>query len=80
MVLVTSKRYNTTMVKAKRNVFGCEANFLRGKKCVFCGSFRTNRTERGYIKCEKCKKQKSLKKIKTEFSIIKGFYQQPAYR
>ena len=69
------------MVKAKRNVFGCAANFLRGKKCVFCGSFRTNKTKRGYVKCEQCKRQKSLKKIRTEIAIIKGFYQQqPAYR
>lgn len=69
------------MVKVKRNVFGCVTNFLRGKKCVFCGSFRTNKTKRGYVKCEKCKKQKSLKRIRTEIAIIKGFYQpQPAYQ
>ena len=81
MVFVTSARYNITMVKARKNVFGCAANFLRGKKCVWCGSFRVNRTARGYVKCRTCHKQKSLKMVRTEISIVAGFYQQqPAYR
>jgi transposase len=69
------------MVKGQKNVFSCAANFLRGRKCVFCSSFKINRTHRGYIKCRKCKRQKSLKQLQRELAIVKGFYQaQPAYR
>ena len=68
---------NTT----RKNVFGCAANFLRDKKCIFCGSFKVNRTSRGYVKCRSCHKQKSLKLLRTEIRIVTGFYQQqPAYR
>ena len=69
------------MVTRQKNVFTCAANFLRGRKCVFCGSFRIYRTRRGYIKCGTCKRQKSLKQLRREVSVITGFYQlQPAYR
>lgn len=69
------------MVTTRNNVFGCAANFLRGKKCVFCGSFKVNKTRRGYTKCRSCSIQKSLKKIRLDIGIITGFYQQqPAYR
>ena len=51
------------------------------KKCVFCGSFRTSRTARGYVKCSKCLRQKSLNKLRLEIAILQEFYrQQPAYR
>ena len=73
--------YNTLMVTTRKNVFGCAANFLRGKKCIWCGSFKVNRTARGYVKCRLCHKQKSVKMIRTEIGIVTGFYQQqPAYR
>ena len=71
------------MAQGRKSVFSCAANFLRGKKCVFCGSFKVNRTGRGYIRCRNkhCGKQKSLKRIRTEIAIVQGFYQQqPAYR
>ncbi len=69
------------MITKKKNVFSCAANFLRGKKCVLCGSFKVNRTARGYVKCRKCHKQRSIKKIRTEIGVVSGFYQQqPAYR
>lgn len=65
----------------QNSVFRCAANFLRGRKCVFCGSFKVNRTRRGYVKCRACGKQKSAAKLRREISIIQGFYQQvPAYR
>jgi len=65
----------------KKNVFNCAANFLRGRKCIFCGSFRVCRTKRGYVKCGKCRRHKSLKQLRREIGIITGFYQlQPAYR
>ena len=63
------------------NVFNCAANFLRGRKCIFCGSFKICRTQRGYVKCRRCTRQKSLKQLRREIAIITGFYQrQPAYR
>jgi transposase len=69
------------MAYGQNAVFGCAANFLRGKKCVFCGSFKVSRTARGYVKCGLCQQQKSLKRLRREIAIIQGFYQQvPAYR
>src|SRR3989344_7469930 len=71
------------MVQGRKNVFSCAANFLKGRKCVFCGSFKVSKTARNYVRCrnKSCGKQKSLKKIRTEIAIIQGFYQQqPAYR
>lgn len=67
----------------QKNVFNCAANFLRGRKCVFCGSFKVCKTRRGYLKCgrKSCGRQKSLKQLRREIAIITGFYQQqPAYR
>ena len=71
------------MVTGRNNRFNCAANFLRGRKCVFCGSFKVYRTKRGYVRCkhQTCGKQKSLKQLRKEVGIITGFYQQqPAYR
>jgi len=71
------------MAQGRKNVFSCAANFLRGKKCVFCGSFKVSKTGRGYLRCrhKNCGKQKSLKRVRTEIAIVQGFYQQqPAYR
>ncbi len=71
------------MAQGQKNVFGCAANFLRGKKCVFCGSFKVSRTRRGYVRCrsKSCGKQKSLAQLRREIGILKGFYQvQPAYK
>jgi transposase len=69
------------MVAGISRVFACAANIERGRKCSFCGSFKVNRTARGYVKCRKCKHSKSLKRLRKEIAIIKGFYQRaPAYR
>jgi transposase len=47
----------------------------------FCGSFKTVKTARSYVKCMLCGKQKSLSKLRREIAILQGFYQQqPAYR
>jgi transposase len=55
--------------------------FSLGRKCVFCGSYKTCRTKRGYVKCGKCKKQKGLKLLRRELQILVGFHQQiPALR
>jgi transposase len=69
------------MVTGVHTVFSCAANFLNGRKCIFCGSFKTAKTARGYVKCSSCGKQKSLAKLRREIAILQGFYQQqPAYR
>ena len=39
------------MVTGVHTVFSCATNFLNGRKCVFCGSFKTVKTARGYVKC-----------------------------
>ena len=83
MAKVTKRIQNILMVTRQKNVFGCAANFLKGKKCIFCGSFRVSKTSRGYVRCRNktCGKQKSLKQLKKEIAIVQGFYQQqPAYR
>src|SRR3989338_6569956 len=61
----------------KKNVFNCAANFLRGRKCIFCGSFKVCKTRRGYVKCQrgKCGKQKSLGRLRREIGIITRIYQ-----
>jgi transposase len=69
------------MVTGRSGHFSCAANFLRGRKCIFCGSFKVIRTRRGYVKCRHCGKSKSLSRLRREIEILKGFYQlQPAYR
>ena len=71
------------MVTRRNNVFGCATNFLKGKKCIFCGSFKVYRTSRGYVRCRNkiCGKQKSLAQLKKDLAVVQGFYQQqPAYR
>ena len=69
------------MVTGKLSHFSCAANFLRGRKCVLCGSFKVIRTARGYVKCRQCSRSKSLSRLRREIAILQGFYQlQPAYR
>ena len=69
------------MVTGRHTVFSCAANFLRGRKCIFCGSFQVLHTRRGYVKCGRCGKSKSLQRLRREIPILQGFYQlQPAYR
>src|SRR5215213_1181483 len=69
------------MVTVKSSHFSCAANFSRGRKCIYCGSFKVYRTARRYVKCSRCQRQKSLSQLRRELEIIKGFYQQvPAYR
>ena len=69
------------MVIGAHTVFSCATNFLNGRKCIFCGSFKTVKTARSYVKCMLCGKQKSLSKLRREIAILQGFYQQqPAYR
>jgi transposase len=71
------------MVTGKKSYFSCAANFLRGRKCVFCGSFKVVRTARGYVKCRHrgCGRSKSLARLRREIAILQGFYQLvPAYR
>ena len=69
------------MVTGVQTVFSCSTNFLNGCKCIFCGSFKTVKTARSYVKCMLCGKQKSLNKLRREIAILQGFYQQqPASR
>ncbi len=69
------------MVTTRSSHFSCAANFARGRKCIFCGSFKVCRTARRYVKCVRCGRQKSLAQLRRELEIIKGFYQLvPAYR
>ncbi len=67
------------MVTGRHTVFSCAANFLRGRKYIFCGSFQVLHTQRGYVKCGRC--GKSLWRLRRELRILQGFYPwQPAYR
>jgi len=51
-------------------------SFWLGRTCVFCLSRRVNRTARGYIKCRRCSKSKSLKKLRRELGVVLGFIDQ----
>lgn len=69
------------MVIGKSSHFSCAANFMRGRKCIFCGSFKVLCTACGYVKCRGCGKTKSLPRLRREIAILQGLYQlQPAYR
>ncbi|MDE3020772.1 MAG: IS1595 family transposase [Pseudomonadota bacterium] len=69
------------MVTGAHTVFSCSTSFLNGRKCIFCGPFKTIKTSRGYVKRMLCGKQKSLTRLCREIAILQGFYQQqPAYR
>ena len=63
------------MVIGAHTVFSCATNFLNGRKCVFCGSFKTVKTARSYVKCMLCGKQKSLSNLRREITILQGCYQ-----
>jgi transposase len=55
--------------------------FLAGRKCVFCGSRKVCITKRRYVKCLKCLKQKSLRRLRFEIEVIIAFvHQRPAYQ
>ncbi len=51
-------------------------SFWLGRKCVFCTYRKTFVTARGYIKCGRCGKQKSLKRLRRELEIICAFVEQ----
>ncbi len=71
------------MVTGEKGAFVCAAGFLRGRKCVFCGSLKVVRTARGYVKCggAGCGRSKSIARLKREIAILAGFYRLvPAYR
>ena len=42
------------MGTGQHTVFSCAANFLPGRKYIFCGSFQVLHTRRGYVKCGRC--------------------------
>ena len=46
------------MVIGAHTVFSCATNFLNGRKCVFCGSFKMVKTALSYVKRMLCGKQK----------------------
>jgi transposase len=51
-------------------------SFWLGRKCVFCSYRKVSLTARGYVKCQKCRRQKSLKKLRRELEIICAFVEQ----
>src|SRR3989344_9007274 len=56
-------------------------SFWRGKKCVFCGKRKVCLTARGRVKCLRCSRQKSLKKLRKELCTLLAFVEQrPAYQ
>jgi transposase len=51
-------------------------SFWLGRKCVFCTYRKTYVTARGYVKCGRCGRQKSLKRLRRELEIISAFVEQ----
>ena len=69
------------MVKRKINYQKRLTGFLAGRKCVFCGARKVCLTKRRYVKCLKCKRQKSLRRLRFETEVIIAFiHQRPAYQ
>ena len=54
----------------------CLTSFWLGRKCVFCGHRKLWKTRRKYLKCQYCKKQKGLRKLRRELSTVVGFVEQ----
>lgn len=51
-------------------------SFWLGRKCVWCGKRAVVHTARGYVKCEKCGRSKSLKRLRRELEILLCFVEQ----
>lgn len=69
------------MGTGRHTVFSCAANFLRGRKCIFCGSLPVLPPRRGYVKWGRWGNSKSLRRLRRESQLLPGFYQlHPAYR
>ncbi len=49
-------------------------NILSGKKCFFCGKYGLYRLKDNRLKCKYCKCRYSLRKLRTELSILYYFY------
>jgi hypothetical protein len=62
------------MITASTSVFSCVANFLRGRKCIFWGSFKVAKTSRRYIKCRLCGKSKILSKLNREIELDEAYF------
>lgn len=59
---------------------GWLTTFYAGKKCIFCGSRKLIRTRRGYLKCQKCLRQKSLERLRKELAVLSAFRRQQTAR
>jgi len=54
--------------------------FYAGKRCIFCRSRRPTRTRRGYLKCRRCARQKSLRRLRRELLVLSAFRRQQTAR
>lgn len=49
------------------------ANILRGRKCVYCGNYSLYRLKDKSVKCRKCRRQYSIKKLRRDLEILHYF-------
>lgn len=49
------------------------ANILRGRKCVWCASYKLHRLADGRVKCSKCRKIYSIQKLRQDLDILHHF-------
>ena len=68
------------MVMGSNRENGWLTTFYAGKKCIYCGARKPIRTHRGYLKCRKCTRQKSLKKLRNELIVLSAFRRQQTAR
>lgn len=64
------------MVTKKINEHAWLTSFYSGKKCIFCSSRKVVRTRRRYVKCSRCKRQKSLRRLQRELLLLSAFRRQ----
>ena len=69
------------MATRQTNYQKCLTSYHLGRKCVFCDSRKVCATRRSYVKCLRCGKSKSIRRLKFELECILWFvYQRPAYQ
>jgi transposase len=50
------------------------AKYIRGRRCIFCDSTQLYKLPNKHIKCKKCRRKYSLRKLNKDLNILYHFY------